>query len=82
MSRISRNRKNTYHYIVDALRRNNRLPHALLLGITAAVLLGAVSWLALSLGTDALEYLDQHGWEKALEQLDKFTKSVWDRTEN
>jgi hypothetical protein len=67
--------------IVDALRRNNKLPHALFLGVAAAILFGSAMWLALSLGLDALAYIDQHGWEKTMERVDSFTGRVWNRPE-
>jgi hypothetical protein len=81
MPRIVRTMTNAFHAIVDALRRNNRLPHALFLGVAAAILFGSAMWLALSLGLDALAYIDQHGWEKTMERLDSFTGRIWNRSE-
>lgn len=67
--------------IVEALRRNDKLQHAVLLGITAAALFGSMTWIVLSLGIDALAYIDEHGREKTRERVDSFTTRAWNGTE-
>ena len=63
--------------IKDALRRNNKCPHAAILGVVSAIALGSLSWLTVSLGTDAMAHIEQHGWQDAMERIDNFTARLW-----
>ena len=63
--------------INNALRRNNKLPHSAILGVVAVIVLGSGSWFFVSLGIDAMAYIDQHGWQNAMERIDNFTVRLW-----
>jgi hypothetical protein len=62
---------------IDALRRNNKLSYAAILGIAAAIVLGSFSWIIISLSIDAMAYIEQHGWQSAMERIDDFTYRLW-----
>lgn len=63
--------------IIDALRRNNRLSHASILGFVVAILLGSITWHVVSLGVEAMAHIEQHGWQNAVDNLDNFTSRLW-----